>query len=110
MRCGGNWKRDYGDSYTGTKGETPDTAKELPTDYRASSRPYQQPVMPFTVNDNINLIVRLIAPLVSQPPLVDGGPAASGISDMSTLQNRWMDDGFIQRFKPVSGATPATGR
>jgi len=40
VRCGGNWKRDYGDSYTGTQGETPDTAKEPPTDYRASSRPY----------------------------------------------------------------------
>jgi len=41
VRCGGNWKRDYGDSYTGTQGETPDTAKESPTDCRASSRPYQ---------------------------------------------------------------------
>jgi hypothetical protein len=41
VRCGGNWKRDYGDFYTGTQGETPDTAKESPTDYRASSRPYQ---------------------------------------------------------------------
>jgi hypothetical protein len=30
-----------GDSYTGTQGEIPDTAKEPPTDYRASSRPYQ---------------------------------------------------------------------
>src|SRR5262249_23757290 len=27
--------------YTGTPGETPDTAKELPTNYRASSRPYR---------------------------------------------------------------------
>jgi hypothetical protein len=36
---GGHWKRDYGDSYTGTKGETLDTAKELLTDYRASSDP-----------------------------------------------------------------------
>ena len=41
MRCGGNWKRDYGNSYPGTKGETSDTAKERPTGYRASSRPYQ---------------------------------------------------------------------
>src|SRR5499427_8068242 len=40
-----------------------------------------QPVMPFTVNDRVNLIVRLIAPLVSQPPLVDGGSAAFGIGD-----------------------------
>ena len=43
MRCGGDWRRAYGDFYTGTKGETPDTAKKLPTDYRASSRPYQFP-------------------------------------------------------------------
>jgi hypothetical protein len=43
VRCGGNWKRDYGESYTGTQGETPDTAKEPPTDYRASSRPYVCP-------------------------------------------------------------------
>jgi hypothetical protein len=42
VRCGGNWKRDYGDSYTGTKGETLDTAKESPTSYRTSSRPYQR--------------------------------------------------------------------
>jgi hypothetical protein len=41
VRCGGDWRRDYGDFYTGTKGETPDTAKKLPTNYRASSRPYQ---------------------------------------------------------------------
>jgi hypothetical protein len=43
-----------------------------------------QPVMPFTVNENVNLIVRLIAPLVSQPPLVAGGPAAFGMSDITT--------------------------
>ena len=43
-----------------------------------------QPVMPFTVNDRVNLIVRLIAPLVSQPPLFDGGSAAFGISDVTT--------------------------
>ena len=40
VRCGGDWRRDYGGFYTGTKGETPATAKQLPTDYRASSRPY----------------------------------------------------------------------
>jgi hypothetical protein len=43
-----------------------------------------QPVMPFTVNENLNLIVRLIAPLVSQPPLVDGGAATFGMSDITT--------------------------
>jgi hypothetical protein len=43
-----------------------------------------QPVMPFTVNENVNLIVRLIAPLLSQPPLFDGGSAAFGMSDITT--------------------------
>jgi hypothetical protein len=43
-----------------------------------------QPVMPFAVNEYVNLIVRLIVPLVSQPPLFDGGTAASGISDITT--------------------------
>jgi hypothetical protein len=42
-----------------------------------------QPVMPFTVNENVNLIVRLIAPLLSQPPLFDGGTAAFGMSDLT---------------------------
>ena len=31
-----------------------------------------QPVMPFTVNEDVNLIVRIVAPLVSQPPLCRG--------------------------------------
>jgi hypothetical protein len=43
-----------------------------------------QPVMPFSMNQDWNLIVRLITPLVSQPPLSDGGVAASGISDITT--------------------------
>ena len=43
-----------------------------------------QPVMPFAVNEDVNLIVRLIAPLVSQPPLFDGGEAAFGMSDITT--------------------------
>jgi hypothetical protein len=43
VRCGGNWKRDYGHFYPGTQGETLDTAKERPTSYRASSRPYHRP-------------------------------------------------------------------
>ncbi len=36
---GRGWKRDYGAPYTGTQGETPDTAKGTPTDYRASPLP-----------------------------------------------------------------------
>jgi hypothetical protein len=43
-----------------------------------------QPVMPFTVNEHVNLIVRLITPLVSQPPLFDGGSATFGVSDITT--------------------------
>ena len=43
-----------------------------------------QPVMPFTVNEDVNLIVRVIAPLVSQPPLVADGAAAFGIGDITT--------------------------
>jgi hypothetical protein len=43
-----------------------------------------QPVMPFALSPNWNLIVRLIAPLVSQPPLVQGGTAAFGIGDLTT--------------------------
>jgi len=43
-----------------------------------------QPVMPFSVNKDVNLIVRLIAPLISQPSLAHGGVAASGIGDVTT--------------------------
>jgi hypothetical protein len=43
-----------------------------------------QPVMPFTLNEDWNLIMRIIAPLISQPPLFDGGTATFGISDITT--------------------------
>jgi len=44
-----------------------------------------QPVMPFTLNKKVNMIVRVIAPIVSQPaPQVPGGVAASGVSDVLT--------------------------
>ena len=43
-----------------------------------------QPVMPFSVNEDVNLIVRVIAPLISQPPLVADGTAAFGIGDVTT--------------------------
>lgn len=43
-----------------------------------------QPVMPFKLNDDWNLIARVIAPLVSQPPLFDGGSAAFGMGDILT--------------------------
>jgi len=43
-----------------------------------------QPVVPFAVNPRWNMIVRIIAPLISQPPLADGGSATSGIGDITT--------------------------
>ena len=41
-----------------------------------------QPVMPFALNTDWNLIARVIVPFVSQPALVDGGAAAFGVSDI----------------------------
>src|SRR5262245_24060235 len=43
-----------------------------------------QPVRPFTVNENVNLIDRLIARLVCQPPLCDAGMATFGMGDITT--------------------------
>lgn len=43
-----------------------------------------QPVMPFALIPKMNLIARIIVPFVSQPPLFDGGTAASGVSDILT--------------------------
>ena len=52
-----------------------------------------QPVMPFALNDKLNLITRVIVPLVSQPPLAEGGQPAFGVGDVLTS--------FF--FSPVSG-------
>lgn len=41
-----------------------------------------QPVMPFSLNADWNMIARVILPLVSQPPLVAGGQPEFGISDV----------------------------
>jgi len=41
-----------------------------------------QPVMPFALNEDWNLIARVIVPIVSQPALTPGGAAASGIGDI----------------------------
>ena len=41
-----------------------------------------QPVMPFSLNKDWNLITRVIVPFVGQPALVEGGSPASGISDV----------------------------
>lgn len=42
-----------------------------------------QPVMPFAMSPEWNLIVRLITPFISQPPLVEDGTAAFGIGDIT---------------------------
>lgn len=41
-----------------------------------------QPVMPFSLNEDWNLIARVIVPFVGQPALVPGGEPTSGISDI----------------------------
>ena len=41
-----------------------------------------QPVMPFPINKDWNLIARVILPFVSQPPLTAGGTPAFGVSDV----------------------------
>jgi hypothetical protein len=43
-----------------------------------------QPVMPFALNEDWNVIARVIAPLISQPPLFDGGSPAFGVGDLLT--------------------------
>ena len=41
-----------------------------------------QPVMPFALNKDWNVIARAIVPLVSQPALAEGGEPAFGVSDV----------------------------
>ena len=41
-----------------------------------------QPVMPFSLNKDWNLISRVIVPFVGQPALVEGGAPTSGLSDI----------------------------
>jgi hypothetical protein len=43
-----------------------------------------QPVMPFSLNADWNLVARVIMPFVSQPPLFEGGAPAFGVSDIVT--------------------------
>jgi hypothetical protein len=43
-----------------------------------------QPVIPFSLNTDWNMIARIIVPLVSQPPLVDTGEPEFGVSDVLT--------------------------
>lgn len=41
-----------------------------------------QPVMPFQLNDDWNLIARVIVPVVAQPVLFEGGQSSSGFGDL----------------------------
>ena len=43
-----------------------------------------QPVIPFALNEDWNLITRIIVPFVSQPALAEGGEPAFGVSDVLT--------------------------
>lgn len=43
-----------------------------------------QPVIPFSISSDWNMIARVIMPFVSQPTLFDGGMPASGVSDIVT--------------------------
>jgi hypothetical protein len=43
-----------------------------------------QPVMPFSITKDVNLIVRVIAPFVGQPVLFEGGAPATGLGDLLT--------------------------
>jgi len=43
-----------------------------------------QPVMPFSLTKDLNLIARVIVPLVSQPALSDSGAPTFGVSDVLT--------------------------
>jgi hypothetical protein len=41
-----------------------------------------QPVMPFKLSDDWNLIARVIVPVLAQPVLVEGGQPSSGLGDI----------------------------
>jgi hypothetical protein len=41
-----------------------------------------QPVIPFSISSDWNMITRVIVPFVSQPPLFEGGTPAFGVSDV----------------------------
>jgi len=43
-----------------------------------------QPVIPFALTKDVNLIARVIVPLVSQPALIEGGTPTFGVSDVLT--------------------------
>jgi len=62
-----------------------------------------QPVLPFAVNKDWNLIARVIVPVLSQPPLTATGQATFGISDL--LVSAFVSPSVPKRF--VWGIGPA---
>jgi hypothetical protein len=62
-----------------------------------------QPVMPFSLNKDWNLIARLIVPILSQPPLVPGGVTTFGTSDIlfSAFFSPARPRGFIWGVGPI---------
>jgi hypothetical protein len=74
-----------------------------------------QPVVPFTLNDDWNLVARWIMPFVSQPALAPGLEATFGMSDIvfSTFFSPSNSDGAIWGIGPVlslpASSEPALG-
>src|SRR6185436_3933243 len=64
-----------------------------------------QPVIPFTLSKDWNLIVRVIAPFIGQPPLVIGGGPAFGMGDLtpSFFLSPALKGGFTIGVGPVFG-------
>jgi hypothetical protein len=62
-----------------------------------------QPVVPFTLNADWNLILRVIMPFVGQPPLSVGGLPSFGVGDMTTsfFFSPATKEGFTIGFGPV---------
>ncbi len=62
-----------------------------------------QPVMPFSLNKDWNLIARVIVPVLSQPPLVPGAQPTFGLSDL--LVTAFVSPAAPKRF--IWGVGPA---
>lgn len=69
-----------------------------------------QPVVPFKLNDQWNLIGRLILPIVSQPALIEGGSSNFGTSDilLSTFVSPSQPKGAVWGVGPVVGLPTTT--
>src|SRR4051812_44793971 len=74
-----------------------------------------QPVMPFSLDRDWNLVVRVIAPVISQPPVVPDGGTHFGRGDLTvqTFFTPARASGFVWGIGPAlglpMGADPALG-